>query len=104
TRPSRPTIARMRRWRSSLRKLIDAREDRLAGVAGDRDHLVGPGGRAADAQHGVAALQQPARDRVEDLVEHRVADALAPRLLDQRQRKRLAGDGQMAGAEDAERR
>src|SRR6185295_19679969 len=93
----------MRRWRSSLRKLIDTGEHRLAGVTGDRDHLVGPGRGATDAEHGVAALQEPARYRVEDLVEDGVADTLAPRLLDQRQRERLPRDGQMAGAEDVER-
>jgi hypothetical protein len=48
----------------------------------------------ADAQHRVTALQQAARDRVEDLVEDGVADALAPGELDQRQRERLAAGDQ----------
>jgi hypothetical protein len=58
---------------------------------------------SADAQDRVAALEEPTRDRVEDLVEHRVADLGAAGELDEWQRERLPGDGEVAGAEDVER-
>ena len=54
-------------------------------------------------QHRVAAAQQPAGDGVEDLVEHRVADARVPAPRSG-QRERLAGDRQVPGAVDVKRR
>ena len=53
-------------------------------AAGDIDHAVRPFGRAADAQHGVAARQYPFGDRMEDLVERVATGALALRLFDER--------------------
>jgi hypothetical protein len=49
----------------------------------DVDHGVGALGRPADAQHGVAVREQTLGDRMEDLVERRVAGARALRYGDQ---------------------
>jgi len=59
-----------------------------------RDHIVGAGRRSADAQHGVALAQKLARDGMEDLVEHGIADLLRAGMLEQRQGEPFAEDGQ----------
>ena len=85
-------------------QLLDAGHDELAVGPGDPDHLVGSGRRTSDPQDRVAVGQQPARDRVEDLLEGVVADAAAAGELDQRERQRLAGDRHVAGPEGVEGR
>ena len=49
-------------------------------LPGKRHHLVRARGRAADTEAGVALGHQPARDRMEDLVEDLVPDPLRARV------------------------
>ena len=59
--------------------------------------------RAADAQHRVAAFEEPLGNRVEDLVEGLVANLPGAGERDERQREPLADDGHVSGAVDRQR-
>ena len=97
----------MRRWRSSFSIRAARRPPVNTGLPCARA-IAAISSAPADAppirSTASQRAEQPPGDRVEDLVEHRVADPPAPGQLDQRQRERLAGHGQMAGAVHAERR
>ena len=66
------------RLRAMERHVFDPREDREPQFALDAHHGVGALRRAADAQAGIAAAEHALGDRVGELVEGRVADALEP--------------------------
>src|SRR5438445_10278798 len=61
----------------ALRHVGDRGEDALPEPLAGRHHVVGAARGPTDAQHGVAFADQLAGHRVEDLVEHRVADLRA---------------------------
>ncbi|HUL66668.1 MAG TPA: hypothetical protein VLW55_18870 [Burkholderiaceae bacterium] len=87
----------------SARDVGHRKENLLSMAAGQCHHFVGARGWSADAKAGVALLDQAPRDRMKDLVEDVVADALRSCVLDERQGVPFSHDGQMAQAEQLER-
>lgn len=76
---------------------------RLSVMFRQRNHLVGPARRAANSKAAVTLGHDAPRNRVEDLVEYFVPNALGSRVLDQRKCIPLTQDGQMPGSEELER-
>src|SRR5579871_2455260 len=77
--------------------------DRQAETPADSDHFVCSGGWATDPKHGVALLQKPNRDWMEDFIEYFVADLLRPAQLHQGKGKPLPKNWDVSQAEDWQR-
>src|SRR6478735_9352112 len=69
-------------------------------LARDLYHMICACRRTTDPQHGIALGEQPLGDRVEDLIERRVADALRAGQCDERQREPFAHDRRVTGAKE----
>jgi hypothetical protein len=83
---------------ADIRDRFDSGVDRLAVGLGERDHLISPSGRTANAQTSVTLRDKATRDGMEDLVEHGVADTGGSCVLYQRQCEPLTHNRQMAFA------
>src|SRR5215510_11210132 len=80
--------------------LFESRVNGEAPFAADPHHLVRSARRPADAQDSVAALDEAHGDRVEDLVERRVAYRPGTGEMHERQREPFADHRDMTGAKE----
>jgi hypothetical protein len=86
----------IRRWRGIPRNFVPRRVDVETSFACNADHLIGPGRRAAHSQDTIAFLEEPDRDRMEDLVEGVVADSLRSGRMNERESQPLTDDWYVA--------
>ena len=81
-----PRLSRLiRRRRGTSRDFVQRRVDVEASFPRNADHLIGSRRRAAHSQDTIALVDEPDRDRVENLIEGIVADSLRSGRMNERE-------------------
>src|SRR5579863_10582665 len=86
-----------------LRNLVERAVDLQPKAPADAYHLIGSRRGASDSKHAIALFQKPSRNRMKYFVKGLVADLLRPGQFNQRERKPLAKNRNVPGAENGQR-